>query len=532
MRKRKATATKQHHKNILFIITDQQRADCLSLLGHPLVKTPNLDRLASQGVTFTDAFTTANPCGPSRACIDTGRYTHAHRSAHNEVSLPDDETTMGTYFSKVGYRAGWIGKSYYVKDYFLHPPEPGHRFVYDYDWYQGPPPGWEDCGFVMCGSDTPYHAYLKEKGYPEGLVRSGYGCKVITPEGELMDPGEYRAAQFPTAVKAEDSETAFFINRTMEFILQSEAKKVPWIAQVNIFNPHSHFVAPAPYHAMYDPEKVPINRHPDELKDLHPLHRVYRMERGAMPLDDEKICRQLRAAYYGMITEIDDHVGRLMKFMKEKDLLKNTLIVFTSDHGEFLGDHWCIQKEMWFDESIRVPLIVCDPSGEADKTRGRMEDAPVELIDLLPTFMEYAGISIPHHIQGKSLLPILRGGSVPEGWRTEIYADWDFRFFWSMRELGLRPEQCRMWLVRDKKFKYVFFNALPDILYDLTKDPQEFHNVAGNPDYKDVVEEYRKKLLVWRMSNEDNSRIGWTYGVRPKFGANPFTFGTPWRLDD
>ena len=89
-----------------------------------------------------------------------------------------------------------------------------------------------------------------------------------------------------------------------------------------------------------------------------------------------------------------------------------------------------------------------------------------------------------------------------------------------------------MWLVRDKKFKYVFFNALPDILYDLTKDPQEFHNVAGNPDYKDVVEEYRKKLLVWRMSNEDNSRIGWTYGVRPKFGANPFTFGTPWRLDD
>ena len=113
-------------------------------------------------------------------------------------------------------------------------------------------------------------------------------------------------------------------------------------------------------------------------------------------------------------------------------------------------------------------------------------------------------------------------------WRTEVHADWDFRFYWASRELGLRPEQCRAWMIRDREVNYVHFNGLPDVLYDLQKDPTELRNVAGDTRYQEVVERYRLKLLDWRMSMEDDSRIGWTYERRPRFGMNPFRFRSPW----
>ena len=513
--------TEENRPNILFIITDQQRADCMSSLGHPIIRTPNLDNLAERGVLFSNAYIQSSPCGPSRICLHTGRYVHAHRSTWNEVSLPADEKTTGTYFSDAGYRVGWVGKSGYVRDDFYTTPE-ADTPTHGHEWYAALR-GTEDWAFDMGGPSSKYRAYLRDMGYAEGTGG------VFAPDGEILNSNEFRAAKYPTVIPAEHSLTAWCADRTMAFIAQASQEDNPWMLVLNWSEPHSPFVAPAPYHEMYDPADVPApNRHPDELVNGHPLHQPLRRERRALPFDDEALCRQHRAAYYGTISLIDDQLGRLVDFLAKQGLAEDTIIVFTSDHGEYIGDHWLIEKEFWYDEAYRIPLIFFDPSHEADGQRGTHQTGMVEQIDVLPTLMEAAGLDMPYQIHGRSLLPMIRQGSIPGGWRTEVHADWDFRFYWASRELGLSPDQCRAWMIRDQEFNYVHFNGLPDILYDLEADPCELRNVVTDSRYREVVESYRLKLLDWRMSTEDNTRIGWTYERRPKFGMNPFRFRSVW----
>ncbi len=232
----------------------------------------------------------------------------------------------------------------------------------------------------------------------------------------------------------------------------------------------------------------------------------------------------MRATYYGLIAEIDHHLGRGWETLERLGLREQTLVLFTADHGEYLGDHWMFEKELFYDEAYRVPLIVCDPRPEADATRGLLNDEFVEAVDVLPTLLEWAGRPVPPAIQGRSLLPLLHGRQ-PEGWRDAVFADWDFRFYWTPKQLGIPPRQCRAWMVRDRRYKYWRFLSpqLPDVLFDLDADPQERRNVAGDGAYAAVVAACRTRLLDWRMGNEDERRVAWTYARRPGFGANPFT---------
>ena len=160
---------------------------------------------------------------------------------------------------------------------------------------------------------------------------------------------------------------------------------------------------------MYDPAASPQpNRIPEELDNPHPFHIPYRTERKSVPFDEEHVWRQRRATYYGLITEIDDHLGRLFAYMKENGLWENTLILFTSDHGEYVGDHWMFEKELFYDEAYNVPFIVRDPRAEADITRGTMCDDFVESLDAVPTFLEACGQEIPEAVHGRSLVPVIQ----------------------------------------------------------------------------------------------------------------------------
>ena len=514
--------------NVLMLITDQQRADCLGIAGHPMIKTPNMDRLAKRGVRFSNAFVQSQPCGPSRICIDTGRYMHAHRSTWNEAPVPDDERTTGNYFKQAGYRCGWIGKTGYVPDFFMHPPEKTPEKPYE--WYRTPP-DFENVAFDMGQPGAPYTTFLSTKGYAKDAFLSGFGTAVRSPEGEYFAAADFRAIDYPQVVKAEDTETAFFSNRAIDFIREAGKGEKPWLLSVNYFSPHHPWVAPEPYHSMYDPAKTPPpNRTLDELQNMHPVARCYRQERGGPALDDETYMRKARAVYYGMITEIDDNIGRIMEALEKSGQIDNTIIVFMSDHGEFVGDHWLCFKEFWYRESCNIPLIICDPAKEADATRGHVQDAMIEEIDILPTIMELSGQKIPYQIQGRSLKPMLTGCEAPADWVQEVHMDWDFRFMWTGHELGLPNNKCRMYQLRDRVFNFIHFNGkgLPDILYDLEKDPNEQKNVSGEANYKEVLERYRLKMLDWRMDNEDNSRIGWVQERRPRFGANVFRIRSPW----
>lgn len=530
--------------NVLFIMTDQMRADCMSGVGHPVVRTPHLDHLASEGVLFRRAYVQSAVCGPSRMCFYTGRYPHSNRSPWNEVPLPADEKTMGHYFGEAGYRAALCGKTHYTPDPFGDPgaqPEHGIRRA------------------ALAGLETwelnesrgeGWLAHLRSKGYGEDVIADPFAVEIPADAARTGHAGHADHAArdhsaYPTRFRREDSDTAFMTDRAMAFM--DDAGDSPWFLHLSYFKPHLPIVAPYPYNELYDPADSPApNRSPEELERPHPFHVPFRIERGGVAYDDEEVWRQRRATYYGLITEIDDHLGRLFGFMKDRGIWEDTLIVFTSDHGEYVGDHWMFEKELFYDEAYNVPFIVRDPRSGADATRGRMMDEFVESLDVLPTCLEVCGLGgadgtggaggadelggpggagepgMPPALQGRSLVPLLRGER-PADWRREVFADWDFRFYWTPKKLGISPEKCRGWMVRDGRFKYWHFNGMPDVLFDLERDPGELRNVAGDPRYAEEVRDLRVRLMDWRMSNEDVSRVAWTYARRPGFGRDPFT---------
>ncbi len=495
-------------RNILFIMVDQMRADCLGLAGHPVVRTPNLDWLAGQGTYFPQTYVQTAVCGPSRMCFYTGRYTHAHRSYWNEVPLPIDEATLGTMLAENGIRAVLCGKTHHVPDtpFFrrygeVMPPLKDAGFepweVNEF-WGDREP-------FVKDGSwHNNWMAHLQAKGYNLPFDNPILAAFLVQTPAGYRNGWRFENTRYPTVIRQEDSDTAFMTNRAIEFIQQAGDK--PWLLHLSYLKPHWPNVAPAPYHAMYDPADVPAPiRAREELENPHPLLEPFRKERRSLPFDEEKTWREMRATYYGLITEIDANLGRLFDVLKKQGRFEDTMIIFVSDHGEYMGDHWLFEKEFFYESALRVPLIIYDPDERADAQRGQVINHFIESIDIVPTCLETFGLAVPAAVQGRSLVPLLRGIS-PAGWRDAVFGDWDFRFYNASRELGLAPHQCRAWMIRDARYKYVHFNGLSDMLFDLKADPQELNNLASEPDMKEVLYGYLTRLIDWRQSTEDNSR--------------------------
>jgi len=215
--------------------------------------------------------------------------------------------------------------------------------------------------------------------------------------------------------------------------------------------------------------------------------------------------RQIKATYFGTIAEVDAQVGRLLNHLKETGSYNNTMIIFTSDHGENLGDHWAHSKFTYFEETFHVPLIVRDPSREADQTRGSIIEAFTEGVDLMPTILDAIGGDIPAQCDGHSLLPFCHGSS-PNNWRQESHMEFDLRSPYDNKippPLGLAMQQCMATIIRGERYKYVHFTALPPLLFDLQEDPDEFHNLADDPACQDIRIEYAEKLLSWRMEHDE-----------------------------
>lgn len=218
--------------------------------------------------------------------------------------------------------------------------------------------------------------------------------------------------------------------------------------------------------------------------------------------------RQMRACYYGMMNEVDDAIGRIVAHLKASGEYDDTLIVFTCDHGEMAGDHYTWGKELYFDPSFHIPLIVRDPRPAGDAGRGRQVDAFTESVDLMPTLLDWLGLEAPAQCDGRSLLPILRG-ETPTHWRTEAHMELDFRSgpysgLDAEAALGLMPDECQLAILRGERWKYVFFAALPPLLFDLQDDPGEMHDLAGDPADRDVLLEMAHRMLSWRLVHQDH----------------------------
>jgi arylsulfatase A-like enzyme len=362
---------------------------------------------------------------------------------------------------------------------------------------------------------VPYFNWLRSRGVPVPEAPEDIWLP-LTAE----PPGATTAA---SRIAKEFSDTAWATECALTY-LEGVARE-PWFLHLGYYRPHPPFIAPAPYNALYDPATVPAPRRaasPEEEGKQHPLLAHYmqsvkqsgffRNGRGLASAMSEAEVRTLRAAYYGLISEVDDHLGRVIGYLKETGQYDDTLIVFTCDHGEQLGDHHLLGKLGYFDESFRIPLVIRDPSPEAAAGRGRIVDQFTETIDVMPTMLEWVGLDTPRPCDGQSLRPFLYGDT-PEGWRTEVHYEFDFRTSYAgvhEKVLNLHADQCALAVVQDAQYKYVHFDALPPLFFDLRADPGQFQNRADDPAYAPQVLAYAQKMLSWRLHYADRTLTGYS----------------------
>ena len=487
-------------RNILFIMTDQLRADYMSCAGHPSLETPNIDALAARGVRFTRAYTQSPVCGPARMSFYTGRYMFSHGSHWNNVPLKLGELTLGDYLRPLGLRTVLIGKTHFAADVAemarlgLDPKSPDGVLM-------------SQCGFEPFERDDglhthtgfdpnlAYNVWLRERGYESENPWHDFANSAEGPDGEILSGWHLRNSKFPARVKEEHSETAYMTDRALEFIEQ--AGDQPWCAHLSYIKPHWPYMAPAPYHAMYGPNHVPpANRSEAELESPHPVVAAYMRHEESEAFQREEVRQTVIPAYMGLVKQIDDHLG-LFAAMEAQGRMDDTMIVLTSDHGDYLGDHWLGEKELFHEASSRIPMIVYDPDSTADGTRGAVDDRFVEAIDMVPTFVDVlGGEAQPHRLEGRSLLPLLRGGTV-EDWRDAVFSEGDYAWRHARFTLNVGPHEARAFMVRTDGWKYIHYENFRPQLFDMNEDPDELVDLGESPAHEAIRAEMRERLFAW-----------------------------------
>ena len=490
--------------NILFIMYDQLRFDYLSCAGHPHLHTPNFDRVAAMGVRFSQTYVQSPICGASRMSYYTGRYTSSHGAQWNGFPLRVGEHTLGDHLRREGMDCWLIGKTHMQAD-----AEGMARLGLSPDSVIGARQA--ECGFDTWIRDdglwgegpdgfydskrSPYNEYLKSKGYPAENPWADFANAGIDKAGDIASGWMFAHADKPANIREQDSETPWLTQKTIEFIEQADA---PWCTHVSYIKPHWPYIVPAPYHNMYGSEHVPpASRSDVEREDPQPVYGAYMENKIAQAFQKEEVRQKVIPAYMGLIKQCDDQLGVLLDYLEESGQMDSTMIVLTSDHGDYLGDHWLGEKDLFHEQSVKVPLIIYDPRTEANASRGTVCDALVESIDLVATFVEAAGGEVPDHIiEGRSLMPWLRG-ETPE-WREYAISEYDYSATPQCVKLGLEPRDARLFMVFDGRYKMMHAEGgLRPLLFDLQEDPEEFHDLAKGNEHQTEIDRLYGYLAQW-----------------------------------
>ncbi|MCK9512697.1 MAG: sulfatase-like hydrolase/transferase [Pigmentiphaga sp.] len=494
--------------NVLFIMCDQLRADYLSCYGSPWMHTPNIDALASRGVRFEQAYVQSGVCGPSRMSFYTGRYPSSHGATWNFIPMPASELAIGDYLAQSGRRFHLAGKTHF------EPSEEAARAARRAggrsadSLLQG--------GFtVLCRheGDLPsgkedYKAFLHRQGYDGDDPWLGHANSGRHADGSPASGWQMRHAHLAAAVQEPHSETAYVTDVAIDFIRRRHRK--PWALHLSYIKPHWPYMAPAPYHAMYrDAPLAPVRRRRDTEANEHPVLRAYRSHDECLSFEREDVAAHVKPAYMGLIRQIDDHLGRLFAALEQTGQADDTLVIFTSDHGDLLGDYGFGEKELFYDVVQRVPLIIADPRPTADATRGGVEPRFAEAVDIVPTILE--ALQLPpqdHRVEGRSLLPLLHGQAVDD-WRDCAISELDYATRRARHALGRpRDADCRGWMVRTPDWKLVEWSGYRPQLFDLLNDPDEFQDLGADTGHEAVIAELRQRLLRH------------TLGLKRRVGAN------------
>ena len=462
--------------NLLLCVTDQQRWDALGASGaNPDIKTPHLDGLAAQSLNFDHYFVQSPVCMPSRVSFLTGQYPGTLGITHMGVPVPPDTITLPQMLKGFGYRCANMGKLH-----FLPHASRDHRDIhpaYGFDqWEISDEPGcYEDAYFAWVRQKNPGAIDALSCGLPP--ARSDWNRIMGAPD-TVVHPEAGRGEHTPRAFGTDDdlTHTAFVAERTLDY-LQSATRRPddPFLLISGFYSPHSPWIAPQKYFDLYDPSTLTLP------------------PRDTWGNRDEAIIRAAHHGYYAMISEVDDYVGRILNYLDTSGLAENTVVVFTSDHGEWLGtQNGRFGKGYPADDCVsRVPFLlrVPLPLQAVKNAAPRPVSTIVEAVDLVPTLLDLGGIPLPPHLQGRSLLDPLPPDAAASA-LTEMN-DWK--------------------ALRTPGFRYLLHADGREKLHDLTTDPWEMRDVAADPAFFDVLASHRLWLLRRLLERERPLARTWPY---------------------
>ena len=434
--------------NILWYCTDQQRFDTIGALGNPHVRTPVLDKLVKEGSAFTHAYCQSTICTPSRASFMTGLYpSRVHNTRNGNDTFPPEPPLISKLIAEAGYECGLIGKFHLVSG--------GHR----------PEPRLDD------GFTTWEHSHAPRDDWPEGTHAYADWVRAQGYDLDKMRESEDRVAP-------EVHQTKWASDRAIDFI--SREREGPWLLNINVYDPHPPFIPPASYARKFAAEEMPGPYF--EATDLENQANLKSVDfQGEVRTPEEHGAKDIQAKYYAMIAQIDDQFARILQALEESGQRENTVIIFTSDHGETLGDHGLVAKGCRFYEGLtRVPLIF---SWSGVFPAGRQLSGLVELLDLSATVLALTGVEIPDYHQGINLLPILKGEE--QGERIRDYARCEYFDALDTQFTGGSGSFATMH--RTERYKLsLYHDANLGELYDLQEDPWEFSNLWDDPSHREI----------------------------------------------
>lgn len=462
--------------NIILIMTDQQRWDTLGCYGAPMCRTPHIDSLAAKGVRFSTAYTPTSPCSPARAALFTGLYPHKNHVLRNDGVLNPDVPNLASELKKAGYNLGYAGKWHVDREKV--PSEYGFECK-DFPRYGYPPTDGliEGLRYMQRLPVPPhYNKYLEEKGIdPPKVLEAMYGDNPGKQNQEMyaLQSGDIEG-NFETMM------CEFSLDLIRKFAAAQQEESKPFFVWANFWGPHTPCLVPEPYYSMYDPADIPEEPNFAETWERKPdVHRLYARLWGLEEKEWDE-WREIVARYWGYVTMIDDLVGRIMAEVESLGLSENTLIIFTTDHGDQMGSHKMIEKGCFaYEETWHLPMVAAHPRCEAP---GSVCDEPVYLHDLFHTFLECAGrpkIEVP---DSTSILPNILGHKAPTN-RDSHYGIFTGHLF---------PSPLRF--VRTHTHKLVYNMIGKGELYDLVNDPGELNNLFGLPEVADI-----QKALMTQM---------------------------------
>jgi choline-sulfatase len=477
--------------NILFIMTDQHRWDCVGANGNPLIRTPHLDQLAAESANFTHFFVQAPVCVPSRASFFTGRYPHSHRNRVNYTPLDRREILMQQRLRDAGYATACVGKLHYHPPTVTEARRTGFEFVELHD--------------AVRPLDR-FSNYVTWRNEHDPQSHLGYRA-VATDIPEGKNP-------FRQAIDQKYSETTWVGERTRHSIRRLAADDKPFFLFSSFWKPHSPFEVPQPFDAMYDDVEIPLPQQMtlDQIMKLPvPLRTLILRFRPSYDTDRARLQWMYRS-YYGAISHIDREVGLILDALQEAGAARNTIVVFSSDHGDQMLEHGLMGKNCFFEASIRVPFMLRFPG----RVRPGHYQELVESVDVLPTLFELSGLPEPYTNQGRSLVGLISTADGEYKPRNAVFSEnvipevisgsgGTFEFMKGQGIREVRHPDAKM--VRTHRWKYVYYPEGFEELYDLQSDPHEMNNLADDVTHRDQIYEMKDHLLHWLTTADETDQI-------------------------